>query len=139
MSGKNLALASAKDFQQLFDSVPEPHHALASSAKYILRPCPLHGTGNVCATKNVNSYYFGEIGVPAEDGPDIAACRKEGFSSPGKSPSENLFCKGSFGEEWSYARYAAGLSGMTVFMPEPCTEELTKFFGKERLLNPFLF
>ena len=52
---------------------------------------------------NVNSYYFGEIGVDAENGPDILSCRAKGFEELEKRDGylENPVLVGSYDEEWS--------------------------------------
>lgn len=138
---KNLALASAKDFQQLFDSVPDPHMPLLPARNTFYGPVPCTAREMYAHTKNVNSYYFGEIGVPAEDGPDIAACRKEGFSSLEKSPSflENPVLQGSFGEEWSLRKVCRRFIWHDCIHARAMYRGACKFFGKEQLLNPFLF
>ena len=54
-------------------------------------------------TKNVNNYYFGEIGIEADNNGTILECRKRGF---GKLESTVDFLngrlqEGSYGEMWS--------------------------------------
>ena len=52
---------------------------------------------------NITEYYFGEIGVEAENGPDILSCRAKGFAELEKQENflENKVFDGSYGEEWS--------------------------------------
>lgn len=54
-------------------------------------------------TKNVNSYYFGEIGVDADNEGNILECRRRGFELLEKMPGfpDNLMQEGSYGEMWS--------------------------------------
>ena len=100
---KKLALVSAEDFQRLFDSMPDASKALFPPRNTFYGPLPCTTREIYEYTMNVNSYYFGEIGVTAEDGPDIAACRREGSSALEKIPGflQNSVQKDSFGEEWS--------------------------------------
>ena len=54
-------------------------------------------------TKNVNSYYFGEIGVQADNEGTISDCRRRGFLLLEGQPDflKNRVFGGSYGEEWS--------------------------------------
>lgn len=75
-------------------------------------------------TKNVNAYYFGEIGVEAGNDGDILSCRCEGFArlepAGGVSGESNLLRELGRGLDAAKAA-AAGSSGMTGFMQRPCT------------------
>ena len=52
---------------------------------------------------NITEYYFGEIGIEAENGPDILSCRAKGFAALERQEGflENKVFDGSYGEEWS--------------------------------------
>ena len=54
-------------------------------------------------TKNVNNYYFGEIGIETDNAGLIAECRERGFALVEGLPSfpDNTVFVGSYGEEWS--------------------------------------
>ena len=54
-------------------------------------------------TKNVNSYYFGEIGIDADNEGSILECRKRGFERLENTPDflNGLLQEGSYGEMWS--------------------------------------
>ena len=54
-------------------------------------------------TKNVNSYYFGEIGIDTDNKGTILECRERGFELLEKHPellALGVFT-GSYNEEWS--------------------------------------
>ncbi len=54
-------------------------------------------------TRNVNDYYFAEIGVQIDHEGTIAECRQRGFKLLEKQPgflSNPIFC-GSYDEQWS--------------------------------------
>lgn len=54
-------------------------------------------------TKEVNIYYFGEIGVSADNEGTIYECRKRGFEllEQQRNFLDNQIFLGSFDEEWS--------------------------------------
>lgn len=54
-------------------------------------------------TKNVNDYYFGEIGIKADNNRDILDCRKRAFDTLGKMSYylDNNVYDGSYNEQWS--------------------------------------
>ncbi len=51
----------------------------------------------------MNAYYFGEIGVNADNAGTILECRQKGFSLLEQTPDYlmNKVYKGSYGELWS--------------------------------------
>ena len=54
-------------------------------------------------TKNVNAYYFGEIGVEVGNEPDILICRRAGFAALERQPRylHNAVFHGSYDEDWT--------------------------------------
>lgn len=54
-------------------------------------------------TKNVNAYYFGEIGVETDNEGSILECRIRGFELLEEKHDflENRVFDGSYGEQWS--------------------------------------
>ena len=54
-------------------------------------------------TKNVNDYYFGEIGVPADHAGTIVECRLRGFEALEQQRDylQNAAFEGSYGEVWT--------------------------------------
>ena len=79
---------------------------------------------------NITEYYFGEIGVPAENGPDILSCRQKGFEELEKQENflENKVFEGSYGEEWSLRESTQGR----------CIAELLRLFGMPNLIMFFV-
>ena len=100
---KALALKSAQDFLALYESVPDKHvSALAPKKTFLgLKPCTAEEM--YVHTRSVNSYYFGEIGVDADNEGTIYECRKRGFEELEKQENflENRMILGSYDEEWS--------------------------------------
>ena len=54
-------------------------------------------------TKNVNAYYFGEIGVEVGNEPDILICRRADFAALERQPRDlhNAVFHGSYDEDWT--------------------------------------
>ena len=54
-------------------------------------------------TKNVNSYYFAEIGIDVDNDENIVECRKRGFELLENTNNflNNLLQEGSYREMWS--------------------------------------
>lgn len=100
---KILALRSAMDFERLYDSVPDKRAPLVLERETFYGKIPSTAEEMYLHTMNVNSYYFGEIGVSAENGPDILSCRAKGFDELEKREDylQNPVFTGSYDEEWS--------------------------------------
>ena len=100
---KSLALRSAKDFQALYESIPDKDAGLSPLRKTFYGQVPHTAREMYAHTQSVNAYYFGEIGVDADNEGDILSCRKRGFALLRKQEGflENQVIEGSYGELWS--------------------------------------
>ncbi len=100
---KQLTLSSARDFFTLFSSLPDPKHSVLASRKTFYGPVPITGEEMYLHTKQVNSYYFGEIGVDADNEGSIYDCRERGFALLEQQPGflSAAAVTGSYGEAWS--------------------------------------
>ncbi|MBQ8821974.1 MAG: hypothetical protein IJZ82_04985 [Lachnospiraceae bacterium] len=100
---KALALKSARDFLVLYESIPDKHVSCLEPKKTFLGMKPCTAEEMYVHTKSVNSYYFGEIGVDADNESTIYDCRKRGFEELEKQGNflENKVILGSYDEEWS--------------------------------------
>ncbi len=103
---KALARKSAKDFQTLYDALPDKNITALPSRETFYGPVPITGESMYQHTKNVNSYYFGEIGVDTDNEGTIVQCRERGFQlleAQEAFLSKGVF-PGSYGEEWSLGK-----------------------------------
>ena len=100
---KAIVLKSAADFQQLYDAVPKKDYSILAPRKCFYGPVPRTAEEMYLHTKNVNSYYFGEIGVDADHEGTITECRARGFEALERMPSflDVPARAGSYGEYWS--------------------------------------
>ena len=100
---KALTLHSATCFQQLFDSVPHKTLSVSPARKTFYGQVPATAEEMYRHTKNVNAYYFDQIGVNADNEPDITACRENGFALLEAKDGylDNRLFDGSFDELWT--------------------------------------
>ena len=100
---KALALKSAKDFLTLYNAVPDKNVSSLQPRKTFYGDVPLTAAEMYVHTKNVNAYYFGEIGVQCDNDGDILECRKRGFGLLEKQPDFLVKppVQGSYDETWS--------------------------------------
>lgn len=100
---KALALKSAEDFHRLYEAVPCKDRSVRQPRQTFYGAVPRTAEEMYRHTKSVNSYYFGELDVPADSDGTIASCRMRGFEALEKIPDflTRPACEGSYGEEWS--------------------------------------
>lgn len=100
---KAAALKSAKDFQTLYDSVPDRRQSVLKPRKTFYDQAPRTAQEMYVHTRDVNTYYFGEIGVEADHEGDILGCRERGFALLEQQADflNNTVCEGSYDELWS--------------------------------------
>ena len=100
---KSLALKSAEDFYALYNSFPDKHKSALPYRKTFYGSVPRTAEEMYQHTKNVNEYYFSEVGADADNEGTIVSCRARGFealeSTPGYLSLETV--TGSYDEQWS--------------------------------------
>lgn len=100
---KTLVLKSAEDFHTLYHLVPEKDQSVLPERTTFYGKVPRTANEMYEHTKNVNSYYFGEIGVETDNDGSILECRKRGFEKLEQMDgylNNTVFC-GSYDEQWS--------------------------------------
>ena len=100
---REMALRSAERFLRLYEAVPDPDRSANPVRQTFYGAVPRTAREMYEHTKNVNSYYFGEIGVEADNGGDIVSCRRRGFEILEKQPDflKNPVFDGSWDECWT--------------------------------------
>ncbi len=100
---KKLALKSAEDFLTLYEAIPDKNKTCLPVRTTFYGKIPRTAFEMYEHTKSVNTYYFNEIGVSADNKGSIVTCREQGFRLLENQPdflNNNVFL-GSYGEEWS--------------------------------------
>ena len=100
---KALALKSAQDFLDLYEVIPDKNKSCLPIRKTFYGQVPRTAFEMYEHTKNVNDYYFGEIGVETEHEGTIVECRQRGFALLEGQPDflKNTVYLGNYDEEWS--------------------------------------
>ena len=100
---RDAALRSAERFLALYESVPDPDRSGNPIRQTFYGAVPRTAREMYAHTKNVNAYYFGEIGVEADNEGDILECRRRGFGELEKQPDflRNPVFEGSWEEDWT--------------------------------------
>ncbi len=103
LSLKKLVLKSAEDFLKMYDSIADKHTSAVKEKNTFIGPRPRTAYEMYEHTKNVNSYYFGEIGISVSNDGSILQCRKNGFDILEKQQGflANTVFEGSYNEKWS--------------------------------------
>lgn len=103
MKLKALAMKSARDFLALYEAVPDRDKSCLPERECFHGSLPRTAREMYEHTRNVNDYYFGEIGLEADHDGTIAECRARGFALLEQQPDflSNPVLPGSYGEEWS--------------------------------------
>ena len=100
---REMCLRSAARFLRLYESVPDKDVSANPVRQTFYGAVPRTAREMYEHTKNVNAYYFGEIGVEADNGGDIVQCRRRGFEALEKQPNflNNSVFEGSWDESWT--------------------------------------
>lgn len=138
---KALALKSAKDFLQLYLSIPDKDLSSSPERKTFYGQVPRSANEMYRHTKNVNEYYFAEIDVEADNEGDIYECRKRGFDALEENPDflENPVVEGSYGEYWSVRKVIRRFIWHDRIHAKAMYRMATKAFRKDVVKNPFGF
>lgn len=136
---KALALRSAADFQRLYDSVPDPDKSVLPARGSFYGPVPRTAREMYEHTRSVNSYYFAEIDVEADNEGSIYDCRARGFEALERIPHflSRGAEEGSYGEWWSLRKVLRRFIWHDRIHARAMCRMAKKTFGKYE--NPFGF
>ena len=138
---KALALRSAKDFLALYESIPYKDRSCLPVRQTFYGQAPRTAFEMYEHTKNVNEYYFGEIGVEADNEGSILSCRARGFDLLETHPGflKNGIFEGSYGEEWSLRKLLRRFIWHDRIHAKAMYRMAVKTFGADAVPNTFQF
>jgi len=136
---RGLALKSARDFLSLYNSIADKDKSVLPERKTFYGSVPRTANEMYEHTKSVNAYYFGEIGVDADNDGDIYECRVRGFERLEEKADflENVVFDGSYGEEWSLRKVIRRFIWHDRIHAKAMWRMAVKTFGEAE--NPFCF
>ena len=138
---KALALKSAEDFLALYNSIPDKDKTSLPKRKTFYGDVPITANEMYKHTKNVNSYYFGEIGVETDNCGTILECRQRGFELLEKQADylDNKVFDGSYSEQWSLRKVLRRFIWHDRIHAKAMYKMAVSTFGKESIPNIFKF
>ena len=138
---KRIALKSAQNFLDLYNSIPDKSSTCLQSRQTFYGAMPRTASEMYEHTKNVNSYYFGEIGVDVDNSGDILECRKRGFELLEKNSDflQNKVLEGSYGELWSVRKVLRRFIWHDRIHAKAMYRMAVKTFGDKSIDNIFEF
>ena len=138
---KALALKSAEDFLALYNSVADKNKSCLPKRTTFYGDVPITANEMYGHTKNVNSYYFGEIGVDADNCGTILECRQRGFELLEQQADylNNKVFDGSYGEQWSLRKVLRRFIWHDRIHARAMYKMAVNTFGKTGVTNTFKF
>ena len=138
---KGLALKSASDFLTLYQTIPNQEICDRPLRRTFYGQVPATATQMYLHTKNVNSYYFGEIGVDADNEGTILDCRIRGFTQLEAMGSflENPIIEGSYGERWTLRKVLRRFIWHDRIHARAMYRLAKRICGKDQIPNIFCF
>ena len=138
---KELALKSAADFYRLYDSFPDKNKSCLPERDTFYGKVPRTAEEMYQHTKNVNSYYWGEIGVEVGNEGTILESRTQGFEILEKYDNflEANVLMGSYGELWSLSKVLRRFIWHDRIHAKAMYRMGIKTFGIEQIPNIFNF
>lgn len=138
---KCLALKSAADFHALYVSIDDKNASCLPLRKTFYGQVPRTAQEMYDHTKSVNAYYFGEIGVEANNEGTIYDCRKRGFELLERTAGylRNPVVDGSYGELWSLRKVLRRFIWHDRIHAKAMYRMATKTFGDLGAKNIFHF
>ena len=138
---KSIALRSAHDFHALYESVPDHHQSCLAARKTFYNQIPRTAQEMYLHTRDVNTYYFGEIDVAADREGDILGCRERGFAMLEQQPDylSNKVIEGSYGEFWSLRKVLRRFIWHDRIHARAMWRMACRTFPKSFIADPFHF
>ncbi|MCM1386169.1 MAG: hypothetical protein NC231_02490 [Bacillus sp. (in: Bacteria)] len=138
---KELALQSAQDFLALYEDIPDKNKSSLPYRTTFYGDVPRTAEEMYQHTKNVNDYYFGEIGIETDNEGTIAECRKRGFELLEQTPDylENKVYTGSYDEDWSLRKVLRRFIWHDRIHAKAMYRMAVKTFGENAVPNRFHF
>lgn len=138
---KALVLKSAMDFHEMYMSVADGHKSCLPARKTFYGNVPRTAQEMYEHTKSVNSYYFAEVDVDADNEGSIYECRKRGFELLEKKPGflEAAAVEGSYGEMWSLRKMLRRFIWHDRIHARAMYRMAVKTFGRNGVRNVFCF
>ena len=138
---RDLALKSASDFLKLYEMIPDKQKSVLPVRTTFYGQVPRTAEEMYVHTKSVNSYYFAEIGIDADNEGSIYECRKRGFEQLENNTDflKGRLQEGSYGEMWSVRKVLRRFIWHDRIHAKAMWKMVKKTFGENAVENIFGF
>ena len=138
---KKRVLKSARDFQSLYDSIPDHHQSCLAPRKTFYSQIPRTAQEMYIHTRDVNTYYFGEIGVETDRDGDIVGCRERGFAALEQQTDylQYTVFDGSYDEQWTLRKVMRRFLWHDRLHAKAMWRMVRQTFPEATIANPFFF
>lgn len=138
---KKLAMRSASDFHALYESIADKNTSCLPFRRSFYGDVPRTAEEMYRHTRDVNSYYFSEIGVTADNSGTIEECRARAFEALERQLGylRNTVFDGSYGEEWSLRKVLRRFVWHDRIHAKAMWRMAVKTFGEKGADNVFRF
>lgn len=138
---RDLALKSATDFLKLYEMIPDKQKSVLPVRTTFYGQVPRTAEEMYVHTKSVNSYYFAEIGIDADNEGSIYECRKRGFEQLENTTDflSGRLQEGSYGEMWSVRKVLRRFIWHDRIHAKAMWKMVKKTFGENAVENIFGF
>lgn len=138
---RDLALKSASDFLKLYEMIPDKQKSVLPVRTTFYGQVPRTAEEMYVHTKSVNSYYFAEIGIDADNEGSIYECRKRGFEQLENTTDflNGRLQEGSYGEMWSVRKVLRRFIWHDRIHAKAMWKMVKKKFGENAVENIFCF
>ena len=138
---RDLALKSASDFLKLYEMIPDKQKSVLPVRTTFYGQVPRTAEEMYVHTKSVNSYYFAEIGIDADNEGSIYECRKRGFEQLENTTDflNGRLQEGSYGEMWSVRKVLRRFIWHDRIHAKAMWKMVKKTFGEDVVENIFGF
>ena len=138
---RDLALKSASDFLKLYEMIPDKQKSVLPVRKTFYGQVPRTAEEMYLHTKSVNSYYFAEIGIDADNEGSIFECRQRGFEQLENTTDflNGRLQEGSYSEMWSVRKVLRRFIWNDRIHAKAMWKMVKKTFGDDSVENIFAF
>lgn len=138
---RDFALKSASDFLKLYEMIPDKQKSVLPVRTTFYGQVPRTAEEMYVHTKSVNSYYFAEIGIDADNEGSIYECRKRGFEQLENTTDflNGRLQEGSYGEMWSVRKVLRRFIWHDRIHAKAMWKMVKKTFGEDVVENIFGF
>ncbi len=138
---KTLCLASARDFEALFASIPQKDRALLKSRRTLYGKVPVTAREMLCHVIDAQCAWATLFGIDLGESQGLLADRKRLFAGLERQPTylNGRIVTGADGEQWTLQKLLRRLLWHDALHGRALYRKAVTFWQKERIKNPFGF